>query len=104
EGNAGFIWTAGARRFTIGIALDGDEPNEIRPWILRQGTCADGGPSVGIPSDYPNLLIGPDGFGEVEALIDANVFPSNEYHIAVQQSVFEIQTVIACADLVLISS
>lgn len=101
EGEAAFEWLEGAQQITAAIAIIGDEPQAVRAWHLRTGTCAEGQGLIGSDEHYPPLQIGVNGAATVFTNVPAGVDPADTFHINVQLSA-EDTDIIACADLELI--
>jgi superoxide dismutase, Cu-Zn family len=101
EGEAAFEWFEGAQSITAAVVVFGDEPEAVRPWHLRTGTCAAATDVVGTDGDYPPLEIAADGTATVFTDVPAGVDPADSFHVNVHGSEADMD-VIACADLDLI--
>ena len=102
QGNAALVWTTGRAQFIASIGIQGDQPYELRLWHVHQGTCETGGPMLGFPGDYDDLLINENGTAETDVLIREALNPNRSYYVDIHLSdLSAATTVIACADTVL---
>lgn len=99
SGSATVRWVEGTTGFLANIELEGDEPDQVRPWHVHFGTCESGGAIVGPPDDYPPLEIDGNGSAEADATVDAELDRDEDYHVNVHLSEEDLDTIIACGDL-----
>lgn len=104
EGDAALVWTAGRGQFIASVGLRNDEPYALRLWHVHQGTCDTGGPMLGFPSEYDDLLVDGTGYAERNVLVSDILSPNRSYYVDIHVSDLSQFTVIACADLFLESS
>jgi hypothetical protein len=94
-------WAAGASSFTANLRVSGDESEAVRPWHVHQGTCAQGGEVVGGGAHYPALNMDSGGSAEATAVVATALDPAARYHVNVHRSPSEMNTIVACGDLVM---
>jgi superoxide dismutase, Cu-Zn family len=99
-GEGEVIWVETTNQFTSSVVITGDEPGAVRPWHLHFDSCEAGGPIVGADQDYPRLVIGEDGTDSQTVTIGMRIEPDAPYHINVHLSDAELETIIACADVI----
>jgi Cu-Zn family superoxide dismutase len=82
------------------VNLTGGTAGATHPWHIHDGTCATGGPIVGMASAYPPLRPGQDGRAAAEAhLSNVELNEAKQYHVNVHASPTEMGTIIGCGDL-----
>jgi hypothetical protein len=99
-GEALVVWVEEADQFTASIEITGDEEGAVRPWHLHFNTCEAGGGIVGEDQDYPRLFIDEDGNASETVTISRRIDPDDAYHVNVHLSDDELETIIACADVI----
>lgn len=88
------------RQVRATVTLRGGLAGGSYPWHVHVGSCDSQGAILGDPDEYPPLVPGADGKGNVTATFDATIDPGASYHVNVHRSEAEMGTVIACGDLV----
>lgn len=99
SGSATVRWVEGTTGFLANIEIEGDEPDQVRPWHVHFGTCETGGAIVGPPGDYPALETDGSGRADANATVDAELDRDADYHVNVHLSEDDLDTIIACGDL-----
>jgi hypothetical protein len=94
------VWVEDANQFTTSVEITGDEEGAVRPWHLHFNSCEAGGGIVGDDEDYPRLVIADDGTASETVTIARQIDPDAAYHINVHLSEDELETIIACADVI----
>ena len=84
---------------SVGISIEGAEPEAAHLWGLRLGSCTTPGGQVGPDSDYPELAVGETGSASVETHLGPRLSLGSAYHIEVRLSASDGSRV-ACGDLV----
>jgi hypothetical protein len=102
-GRAAMAWVQGSATFLAGAEITGDETGASRPWHVHHNTCAEGGGIVGSSAHYPPLAINAAGYAVVVTEVAGTIDPEAAYHVNVHLSESELDVVIACADLELVS-
>jgi hypothetical protein len=102
-GRAAMAWIQGSTTFLAGAEIMGDEAGASRPWHVHHNTCAEGGGIVGTDAQYPRLVINADGHAVVVTEVAGTIDPEADYHVNVHLSEAEMNVVIACADLELVT-
>lgn len=104
SGTADVTTVIGDDSFDATVTIVGDTSGLIRPWRVREGTCANSSGVVGNNSDYPDLVVGADGTGSVTVVVPHELDPDELHHIEFYVSPDQTDPdtdVIACGDLVL---
>jgi hypothetical protein len=101
QGDAMVTWTPGDQLFNAVASISGDAQGLVRPWHVHFGTCATGGAIVGSDAQYPRLVIGADGTATAAVDVRYELSPNVPYHINFHKSDAELDTIIACGDLLL---
>lgn len=102
-GQAATGWIEGRPSFLAGAEIAGDEGGAVRPWHVHHNTCAEGGGIVGSDGDYPRLMVNAQGEAVVITEVPAGIDPAADYHVNVHLSEEEMDVIIACADLEVVS-
>jgi hypothetical protein len=102
-GQAAMAWIEGSTSFLAGAEIMGDEANARRPWHVHHNTCAEGGGIVGSDAHYPRLMVNVDGHAVAVTEVAATINPEADYHVNIHLSEPEMDVIIACADLELVS-
>ena len=101
--NAEAIVRGGAEGTHVSIDLDGGEAGAVYPWHIHRGECGDAQPPiVGSASAYPPIHAGAGdgGEGDAEASIDVTLDADADYIINVHLSPTQLDTIVACGELV----
>ncbi|MDX2091072.1 MAG: hypothetical protein SFX73_24645 [Kofleriaceae bacterium] len=102
--SADVVTVIGDGAFEASLAIAGDDPGSIRPWRIRNGSCADSGSSVGGSGSYPDVVIGTDGTGSVSTVVRNTLDPNDFQHVEVYLSPDQTDQdtdLLACGDLIL---
>jgi hypothetical protein len=102
-GRAAMAWTQGSNTFLAGAEVMGDEAGARRPWHVHHNTCAEGGGIVGSAAHYAPLVIDANGHAVVVTEVTGTINPEADYHVNIHLSEAEMDVIIACADLELVS-
>ena len=98
-GEAALGWVEGSPGFNAAALVLGDQPGAERQWRLHVGTCAGGGALLGSETDYPALLVGPDGSAFAATSLLLPIEPTGTYHVRIHRAEDRLDEVIACGDL-----
>lgn len=98
SGTALALLEGSTTRVTVTIA--GAPVGGEHPWHIHTGTCATGGPILGDPAAYPFLVPNASGQDTRSATIDEPLLASLSYHVNVHASPTDLDTIVACGDLV----
>lgn len=100
SGDAEVTWEEESTQFSAEASIAGDEPDAVRPWHVHDGTCGSGGPIVGEDGDYPRLEVDENGDATASVTVSQALDPTADYHVNVHLADDELETIIACGDLV----
>jgi superoxide dismutase, Cu-Zn family len=100
-GSAVVQQTVGEQAFTAAVMIREDIAGAARPWHVHFGTCATGGGIVGDPAAYPPLVTDTAGAATSNVLVRVGLDVNAPYHVNVHESEADLNTLIACGDLVL---
>lgn len=89
----------GDLRVRATVTLRGGLAAGSYPWHVHVGGCGSGGAIIGDPDEYPPLVPGSDGMGDVTATFNASLDPGGTYHVNVHRSEEEMVTIVACGEL-----
>jgi hypothetical protein len=81
------------------ISIEGATAGGSHPWMIHEGTCNLPGQPVGMASEYPPIMIGQDGRGNANAVLNARLAEAKEYVVIVHASQSDMATVVACAKI-----
>lgn len=101
SGQAAVIQGADAQAFSVTASIRNDIAGSVRPWHVHFGTCGSGGAIVGADTAYPRFIIGADGTAAVTVRVALALDPAEPYHVNVHLADAELETIIACGDLIL---
>lgn len=101
SGQAAVIQGVDAQAFSVTASIRNDIAGSVRPWHVHFGTCGSGGAIVGADTAYPRFIIGPDGTAAVTVRVALGLDPAEPYHVNVHLADAELETIIACGDLIL---
>jgi hypothetical protein len=90
----------GDTSFVADIDMRNDLPGSVRPWHVHFGTCATGGAIVGDPASYAPLVFDGNGAASATARVAFVLDPAIPYHINLHLSPSQLDTLIACGDLI----
>ena len=80
SGNATVSGTA------VRVIWSGDQPDAVRVWSVRRGSCARDEGLVGAPGAYPAMTVDASGSASGNAILGASLAGDGEFHVLVQSS------------------
>jgi hypothetical protein len=81
------------------VTISNAAPNGVHPWEVYRGQCGNDGDLVGAFSAYPPLTVGDDGRATARAKLQAELPVSGDFHVNVNASSTNRETVVACGNL-----
>lgn len=102
-GSAEITTVIGSHEFDATVSIFDDQPDSIRPWKVRVGSCANSFEDVGQHEDYPLLFVGANGSATVSTTIFHELDPNKIHHVQFYLSpeLNSHDDVLACGDLIL---
>ena len=98
HGTASLVAT-GPKKSLATVSITNAAPKGVHPWHVYEGSCGDDGAVVGTASAYPPLNVDNDGHASASATLPLELPTSGAYHVVVNASAANMQTVVACGNL-----